>query len=232
MDSPGAVTVNSKQPLARAALRTPRAAAIAGIVFALLIISSLWLLRISAPEDRLEIGEWLRTASERLAIALNLIPIAGVAFLWFLGVLRDRLGAMEDKFFASVFLGSGLMFLCMIFVAAGASGALLDAYVAAPNAFDSAPALMFARAFIYDLMHIYAAKMAAVFMITTSTLALRTRITTKWIAGVGYVWAAFIVVCSGYLDWVLFVFPVWVFLVSTHILIDNLRRPREAAVEP
>ena len=42
---------------------------------------------------------------------MNLIPFAGIAFLWFIGVLRDRLGEQEDRFFATVFFGSGLLFL-------------------------------------------------------------------------------------------------------------------------
>src|SRR5690242_3041985 len=115
------------------ALRTPRAAAIAGIVFSVLLITSLWLLRLSVPDDPLQIGDWLRVSSSRVWIALNLIPFAGIAFMWFLGVLRDRLGVMEDKFFATVFLGSGLMFLGMLFVAAAAGGALVRAYSASPS---------------------------------------------------------------------------------------------------
>ena len=59
-----------------------------------------------------------------MAIALNLVPFAGIAFLWFIGVLRDRIGEREDRFFATVFLGSGLLFVAMIFVAAGIGGAL------------------------------------------------------------------------------------------------------------
>jgi len=43
------------------------------------------------------------------------LPFAGIAFLWFIGVLRDRLGELEDRFFATVFLGSGLLFLAMLF---------------------------------------------------------------------------------------------------------------------
>jgi hypothetical protein len=106
-------------------LKTPRAAAVAGILFSILLIASLWLLRLSVPANPLEIGTWLRTSSERVTLALNLVPFAGIAFMWFLGVLRDRLGAMEDRFFATVFLGSGLMFLGMLFVAAAAGGGLI-----------------------------------------------------------------------------------------------------------
>ncbi len=210
-------------PLVRAALRTPRAAAVAGIIFSLLLISCLWLLHLSVPSDPLDVGEWLRVSSERVSLALNLVPIAGVAFMWFLGVLRDRLGFMEDKFFATVFLGSGLMFLGMIFVAAAAASGLVRAYAAAPAALSDAASFTFARAFTYDVMHVYAFKMAAVFMVTTSTLIFRTRVTARWIALLGYASALFVLFGSSYFDWVLFVFPCWVLLVSVYILIDNLR---------
>ena len=101
-------------------LRTPRAAAVAGIVFSLLLISALVLLRISTPANPASAGEWLTDSNRRaaLAIALNLVPFAGIAFLWFVGVLRDRIGGHEDRFFATVFLGSGLLFVAMLFVAA------------------------------------------------------------------------------------------------------------------
>src|SRR5262249_44111919 len=98
----------------RANLKTPRAAAIAGIVFSVLLIAIFWLFRTSVPADPLEHGDWLATNSRAAALGLNLIPFAGVAFLWFIGVLRDRLGTMEDRFFATVFFGSALLFLATL----------------------------------------------------------------------------------------------------------------------
>ncbi len=147
-----------------------------------------------------------------------------MAFMWFLGVLRDRLGAKEDQFFATVFLGSGLMFLGMLFVAASATGGLIRAYTAAPDEVFHPSTFAFARSFAYDVMHIYAFKMAAVFMITTSTLTLRTRFAARWIAILGYASAAIILIGSGFLDWLLFVFPCWVLVVSIYILSENLRK--------
>ena len=158
-----------------------------------------------------------------MSLALNFIPFAGVAFFWFLGVLRDRLGQKEDQFFATVFLGSGLMFLGMLFVAASAMGGLTLANSAASGGLPGSATFAFARAFTYNVMQIYALKMGAVFMITTSTLALNTNLTARWIAFLGYVLAALLLVGSGYLDWVLFIFPAWVLLVSAYILVDNLR---------
>jgi hypothetical protein len=78
------------------------------------------------------------------------------------------------------------------------------------------------------VMHIYAFKMAAVFMITTSTLAIRTQVTALWIALLGYASAVLLLIGSSYFNWVLFVFPCWVLLVSVYVLIDNLREPVQA----
>ena len=108
-------------------LRTPRAAAYAGIIFSVLMISALVLLRLSIPAHPGDVGTWLTDSGRRAAVAigLNFIPFAGIAFLWFIGVVRDRIGEREDRFFASVFLGAGLLFVAMLFVAAAVSGGLI-----------------------------------------------------------------------------------------------------------
>src|SRR3954471_15541455 len=110
--------------LTRAQLKTPKAAAIAGIVFSGLLITIIWMIRRAIPADPLDPGAWLVTEPKTVTLALNLIPFAGIAFLWFIGVLRDRLGQQEDRFFATVFFGSALLFLAMLFAAAGLGGAL------------------------------------------------------------------------------------------------------------
>src|ERR1700736_5886684 len=125
---PGALRAAS--PLrAGSPLRTPRAAAFAGIVFSVLLILALVLLRVSVPAHPAVPGSWLTDSRRRtaVAIALNLVPFAGIAFLWFIGVLRDRIGEREDRFFATVFLGSGLLFVAMMFVAAAVAGAVIAA---------------------------------------------------------------------------------------------------------
>jgi len=229
MDRDSEITDGANALHIRAELKTPRAAAIAGILFSVLMITSLLLMRLSVPVDPREVGAWLETSSERVSFALNLVPIAGIAFLWFIGVLRDRLGRSEDRFFATVFLGSGLLFVGMLFVAAASVGGLIKAYSVQPKALRDAATFTFGRAFTFDIMNIYAVKMAAVFMITASTLAIRTHVTARWIALLGYVSAAFLLLGSGYFDWALFVFPAWALLMSSYILIDNLRGAPPAA---
>lgn len=177
-------------------LKTPRMAGIAGVVFSILMAISLWLLRLPPPPKPADIGGWLAAISPRVSLALNFIPFAGIAFLWFVGVLRDRLGAREDRFFATVFLGSGLLFLAMLFVAAAAVGGVIGAYSAQADA----AAFGFGRAFAFDATNIYALKMAGVFMISASTLGIKTGFVAQWIAAAGYIAALFILIGSSYFD--------------------------------
>jgi len=213
--------------LVRANLRTPKAAAIAGMLFSLLLIAVFSLLRISVPADPQEPGSWLRTNSSTIALALNLVPFAGIAFLWFIGVLRDRLGALEDRFFATVFLGSGLLFLSMLFTAAAAVGGILMAFAAQPAELINSATFHFARATTYNLVNIYMIKMAGVFMITVSTLAIYTGFASRWSAILGYVLALLLLIGSYYMSWSFVIFPLWVLLMSFLILRDNIRRSSE-----
>jgi hypothetical protein len=208
----------------RARLKTPKAAAIAGIAFSVLLLAILWLLRRSVPADPLDSGAWIATESDAVVVALNLIPFAGVAFLWFIGVLRDRLGEQEDRFFATVFLGSALLFLALLFAAAAIAGAvMLMAASAKTDQLINSSVFLFARATVYILANAYAVKMACVFMISTSTVVIRTEIAPRWIAILGFILACILLVGSYYMSWSIAVFPVWVFLLSVHILIYNLR---------
>jgi len=209
----------------RARLKTPKAAAIAGIAFSVLLIAILWLLRRSVPADPLDTGAWIATDSDTVVVALNLVPFAGVAFLWFIGVLRDRLGEQEDRFFATVFFGSSLLFLAMLFAAAAIAGAvmLLAANASEPDRLINSPIFHFARATVYIIANAYATKMACVFMVSTSTVVIRTAIAPRWIAILGFVLACILLVGSYYMSWTIVVFPVWVLLLSIHILIYNLR---------
>jgi hypothetical protein len=215
--------------LISARLRAPRAAAIAGLVFSILLITSFLLLRRSVPANPLEAGAWLQTRANIVALALNLVPFAGIAFLWFMGVLRDRLGEREDRIFATVFLGSGLLFLAMLFFSAAVVGGIIIAHTAEANRLVGSATFTFGRAVAYEIMNVYAIKMAGVFMIATSTLAVRTGFIARWIAFLGYVLAVLLLFSSRYIEGILLVFPLWVLLVSTYILIDNRRQSSPTA---
>jgi hypothetical protein len=210
-------------PLTATQLRTPKAAAIAGILFSAMLITAIVLLWVSIPINPLDRGAWLAVSRTRVRFALTLVPFSGVAFLWFLGVLRDRLGNLEDRLFATVFLGSGLLFLATLYAAAAIIGAIIIADRATLQGLVNTATFAFARALAYDLLNDYAIRSGGVFMIVTSTLAIRTGFVARWIALVGYALALLLLIGYRLFDWNFAIFPLWVLLVSTYILIDNFR---------
>ena len=210
--------------LTRGRLRTPRAAAVAGILFSGLLIAAFLLFLSAVPRDSLEHGTWLTTGLDRVVLAINLIPFAGVAFLWFIGVVRDRLAEAEDRLFATVFLGSGLLFLALMFVATAVFGAIVLVHAAHPEALRDSPAFALSRAFAYTLVNVYAIRMAGVFMLITSTIALRTAFIARWMAAPGFAMGLFLLFASQWVDWSFLVFPVWALLLSVYLLVTSLRQ--------
>jgi hypothetical protein len=211
------------RPLTDLRLRTPRAAAVAGILFAVLLITAYVLIRVSIPPDPADGGAWLEEQAQTVALALSLVPIAGIAFLWFIGVLRDRMGQLEDRFFSSVFLGSGLLYLAMTFVSAALAGGLLASYALEPDALISSGLYTFSRAVMWRISNVYAIRMAGVFMISLGTISVRTRIMHRGLAFLTYALALVLLLSIDQNLWVTLLFPGWVLIVSVYILALNLR---------
>jgi hypothetical protein len=207
----------------RADLRTPKAAAIAGLLFSVLLGAIFLLLRFAIPADPREPGAWRNSQLTQIKFAMNLVPFASIAFLWFIGVLRDRLGQREDRFFATVFLGSGLLFLGMLLILAAFTGGIVAAFEAQPRTIADSATFHFARSAIYGIANIYMAKMAAVFMMTTSMVAIHTGIAPRWLAIVGFTLAPLLLFGSYYMTWIFMSFPLWVMFISAYVLRDNLR---------
>jgi hypothetical protein len=172
-------------PETRQALKTPRAAAIAGIAFSVLIGLCLVIFRIALPSTPQEAGPWLSDGTQKtLALfALRVALFAGIAFLWFVAVIRDRMGAQEDRFFASVFLGSGLLFIAMFFATIAVAVGLLSEHAIRGEMWQFGHSIM-------ALLADFALKMAAVFMIATATITLRTAMLADWLGWLGYAIAA------------------------------------------
>jgi len=197
---------------------------VAGILFSILLIICLVLVRLSVPADPEDAGAWLESSAETVTLALNLVPFAGIAFLWFIGVIRDRVGEYEDKLFATVFLGSGLLFLAMLFVSAATAGGVLTAFQSMPQQLIDTGLYGYGRATTYELMNTYAIKMAGVFMLSSCTLFARLKLAPRWMVLLGYVLALCLLLSIGLISWISVVFPLWVLLISVYILIENFRR--------
>jgi hypothetical protein len=215
-----------QKTIIQARATTPRAAAIAGILFSILLLTSLVLIRISVPPDPQDAGIWLAGNWKNVNLALNLLPFAGIAFLWFIGVVRDRLGEHEDRLFATVFLGSGLLFLAMLFASAGIAGGIISLYGVTPGMLIDSGLYSFGRTITYEIMNVYTMRMAGVFMLSTCTLSLRTGIFPRWMAVLGLVLALFLLLSTGSFYWAPLVFPLWVLLISVYILVVNLQKSK------
>lgn len=225
MSRPIADSADQRIPLTRQRLRTPRAAAIAGIIFAVLLTASIVLIRVSIPEELsgAATAESLRGTANLVSLALTLVPFAGIAFLWFIGVVRDRLGEFEDQFFSTVFFGSGLLFLAMIFASAAIAGGIILSYNLAATGAMGADVLAFGRAVMYTITNIYAVRMAGVFMISLGTIWIRTRVMPRLFVFLTYALALLMLVSINLSVWLILVFPAWVFVISVYILILSLR---------
>lgn len=207
-----------------ARLRAPRAAAVAGILFSVLFVTSIGLLRLVVPEDPTEAGAWLEAHAGQVSTALYLVPFAGIAFLWFMAVLRDRLDQRDDLFFSTLFLGSGLLFVATLFLAAGVAGGIIIADGVESERLPGSASFILARAISYEVMHVYSVRMAAMFMLLNSALALRTGFLARWIALLGLGLALLLLVSNRSLEGVVLVFPLWVLLISLWILYDQFGR--------
>ena len=205
-------------------LTTPRAAAIAGILFGVLFSASLILLRSAIPANPFSSPEWIEQGARRITFALELMPFAGIAFLWFIGVVRDRLGNFEDQLFSTVFFGSGLLFLAMVFISMAIAGGLIAGSQLRPEIIYDNQVIYFSRAIMFQLSNVYALRMAGVFMISLATIWLRTGIYSRWMVLLTYLLALILLLIINFSLWVVLIFPVWVVIISIEVLVVRFRQ--------
>lgn len=209
----------------------PRAIAISGIIFSVLYIVSLVLIRLAVPADPADPGEWLEDARYRdsVRLGLNLVPFIGIAFLWFMGVLRNRIGFLEDRFLGTVFLGSGLLFVASLFASAAISGAIVEFFVVEGKLPAQSETYAVVRRMCYTIMNPFGIRMAAVFMFVTSSIGLRTSFLPRWLAFVGFTLGLVLLLIITDFAWIALLFPMWVLLVSEYILVAEFRQGRQVA---
>jgi len=147
------------------------------------------------------------------------MPFAGICFLWFIGVVRDGMGRYEDRFFASVFLGSGYLFLAMVFTSSAVGAALVASRGVAVDAASHAELAAFGQVLLVTLTKTYALRMGAVFMISLSTIWLKTGLMPRWLIVITYVVAISLLIAGDTSMWLTLAFPAWVLLVSLFALV-------------
>jgi hypothetical protein len=206
-------------------VRQPASAAIAGIIFALILGVVIWLFHDAAPDLTSDLGLWAGDPGRKQAIdvALNLIPFAGIAFLWFLAVLRSQVGANEDRFVGTVFLGSGLLFIGLLFTARQKAVLSLQTGVA-----TSTEARALGWTLALSLLGLFGARMAAVFVATVATVGRRSGSLPAWLTVSGYVVALLLLVTPPLPTFGQYLFPGWVLVLSGYLLTGRHHQTRAA----
>ena len=214
--------------LVRREFRSPRAAAIAGIVYSLLIITVMLLTTGAARVRPEEITKgWLETWSGTFSLVLTTVPFAGIAFLWFTGVIRDRLREREDRFFATIFLGSGIIQVLLLFMWGAILGSLMrmKAITTLGMADDFSPDVyIFGVILMNEIIGNFGLRTAGVYMMAIGTLWAKAGVMPRWLTIITYIVALGFIVFAGTTREARFIFPAWVFMVSVYILILNYRR--------
>jgi hypothetical protein len=192
---------------------------VAGVLFAILFGATLILIRVKMPEGLGDSTEWLDSERGGILTATRLMPFAGISFLWFIGVVRDGFGRYEDRFFATVFLGSGLLFLAMMFVSTAVAAALVGINAGVTDPAAHVEVIAFGKMIVVSAARTYAIRMAAVFMISLATIWLKTGLMPRWLVAVSYLVALGLLIAGDVSMWLTLAFPVWVLVVSALILL-------------
>jgi hypothetical protein len=208
-------------------LTTPRAAGVAGIIFSLFFVVALTLLAevVGVGLDTETVMANLEGSNSTLGlIGLYLVPFAGIAFLWFIAVVRDRIGVHEDRFFATAFLGSGLLFVAMLFAAAAVLGGLIAGNSLGTAAPTDIATVGFARSVGYSFLFVYSAKSAGIFVLATSTIIRRSG-WPRWASISGFIVAAVLILSVSFFEPIVMLLPAWVSAISIYVLVTGGRRP-------
>ena len=220
--------IEDRMRLVRREVRSPPSAAIAGIVYSILMSTGMILtssLALLNPEDITR--DNMEVLAATAPFVLTMIPFAGIAFLWFTGVIRDLLGEREDRFFSTIFFGSGIIQVVLLFI----WGAIFGTLMAAINRFtvqlaDNNVYALFI-ALMNEIVGNFGLRMAGVYMLAIGTLWTRTKLMPRWLTTITYILALGFLLAAGKIREARFIFPVWVFVVSVYVLILNYRRIQE-----
>jgi hypothetical protein len=208
-------------------LRPARRCVIAGATFAALLCTALLLLDRLPPLDAPTLDYlrfYLDGAGTLVTIGVYLVPLAGLAFLWFMFTLREALGRREgEAMIGGLQLATGVAFLCLLFAgtAAVASAALLQHRTGVlPMNMETIRAN---AGLGYTLVFLYGVRMAGAFMIATTTLAARRGLMPRWLTIVSYAAAAVLLIAASNQPAVLIVMPAWTFSISLAVWAGSRR---------
>jgi hypothetical protein len=223
MSGPAAADV---QPSGR---KTIRLVAGMGSLHALLFLLSYWLVTSTpgASAADQELLAFYGSGKERrlILVGLYVMPFAGIAFLWFSVALRAwiRSGARRaDQLLSDVQLAAGILYVALFFVAAAAGSAMAVSIQFAHSAVDPSLARQLPQ-YGRTVLIVFAMRMAAMFVFTTSRLGWMTGLLPRWFLFVGLGVGLFLLLSATFSRALVLVFPLWL-LVLCALLLAGARR--------
>jgi len=212
------------EKLTRRELRSPRAAAIAGIIYSVLTITVMlltWPAGSVQPQD--VTNKFFESWSGTFSVVLTLVPFAGIAFLWFTAVIRDLLRE-RDWFFATIFLGSGIIFVLLFFVWGAILGTIMRlTTLESLGVGDTFSVDVFGILLMNEILGNFALRVAGLYMTAVGTLWYRTKLAPNWLITITYLLALGFLLAAERVREARYIFPLWVLAVSVYILILNYR---------
>jgi hypothetical protein len=199
---------------------------------------TVWLLKSRAPglnASDAEIVSFYSDPNNRRLIlfaGLYLIPFAGIAFIWFIVSLQmweSGSAIRQNVLFSNVQLVCGVIYTALLFV----GGASMSVVAAIVELTDTPINPVQARQFPQygtSIILVFAMRMAAMFVLTTSNLGRSTGILPRWFIYVGFVFAVGLLLVASLSAWLVIVFPAWILVFSTILLRRARRIPRDLVI--
>jgi hypothetical protein len=212
-------------------------AALAGFLFSILFTWGFVLLDhhpASGSSDSDLLAYYRGSGGTGLLIAgFYLVPFAGLCFLWFMAASRQRIGRLterEDPLLATMQLGAGVLFVAMFYAAAAAAVAGVAAVRTGSGlSADAVGSVRTMLTFGDALLMVFAFRTAAVFILVSTTRAVRAGLFPLWFSILSYAAAALLMFSLSYVRWIVLVIPVWVTAASGIVLFRRITGQRAEA---
>src|SRR5215216_1288365 len=209
-----------RRSLRRAAMLT----AGVGMIHAVLFLISYWLLS-DAPGPKSTDQEFVDYYSGEgnrrvIVVGLYLMPFAGIAFVWFIVALRmwiSRSVRRENVLFSNIQLVTGIIYVALFFVAAAAESTVAVSIEFTETPIDPTWARQFPQ-LGSAVLSVFAMRMAAMFVITTSNIGRTAGILPRWFAHAGFLTGLFLLLSATFNRTLVLVVPVWILVLCAFLL--------------
>lgn len=209
-----------------------------GVAFSVLYIVSFWMLQQtpgpSAPDEAIIAFYTVGGQRRLILIGLYLMPFAGIAYLWFIIALRMWIEGMArhvSPLLSNVQFISGIIFVGLLFTAGAASASTAASMEFAQGTVDPMLARQLPQ-LSSTILLVFAMRMAAMFVFTTSNIGRASGILPRWFIYLGFAVGVFLLLSATFNPVLALVYPAWVLLLCVILAIRASAIPSEALLLP